>query len=90
MLKQFIYPQLKLPVKKTCQVCGKPLTEGKLDLSQIKGTHLFVVEAVPVYTCEYCDETWVPQEVLDGFRTRTSLRSVKHGGTKSQHRKAKT
>jgi len=76
------YVLIDAPLLKYCQVCGAPLKSKKIDLKQEKAHHVFIMEKVPAYICENCQEVWIPNIILDEFKNYVNLRGVKHGRKK--------
>lgn len=78
------YALIGAPVLKNCLICGSPLKPQKVTLKQEKFGHTFIMERVPVYVCENCEETWIPDIILREFKNYTNLRSVKYGRRKKE------
>lgn len=50
-----------------CQACGGELKPEKVNLEELEGGKLYLMENVPAMVCEECGEIWVPEPILKEF-----------------------
>ncbi len=50
-----------------CQACGGPLELEKVNLEDYQGGKLYMMEKVPAFVCQNCDEIWVPEPIMQEF-----------------------
>lgn len=50
-----------------CEACGGSLKLDKVNLEDYEGGKLYMMEGVPAYVCMECNETWVPEPIMEEF-----------------------
>lgn len=50
-----------------CEACGGELKPEKVNLEELEGGKLYLMENVPAMVCEECGEIWVPEPILKEF-----------------------
>ncbi|MFA4906144.1 MAG: type II toxin-antitoxin system MqsA family antitoxin [Candidatus Margulisiibacteriota bacterium] len=50
-----------------CEACGGDLKPEKVNLEELEGGKLYLMENVPAMVCEACGEIWVPEPILKEF-----------------------
>lgn len=50
-----------------CAACGGALELEKVNLEDYQGGKLYMMEGVPAFVCQECDEIWVPEPIMEEF-----------------------
>jgi len=75
-----------------CQACGGELVLEKVNLEDYQNGKLYMMESVPAYVCQECDEIWVPEPIMQEFEKMIETakrRSSATAGKKAKKKKEK-
>lgn len=61
------YKNLLGEAQEECEACGGHLELEKVNLEDYQGGKLYMMESVPAYVCQECDEIWVPEPLMAEF-----------------------
>jgi YgiT-type zinc finger domain-containing protein len=61
------YKDLLGEAEEECAACGGHLELEKVNLEDYQGGKLYMMEQVPAYVCQECNEIWVPEPIMAEF-----------------------
>ena len=61
------YKDLLGEAQEECAVCGGHLELEKVNLEDYQAGKLYMMESVPAYVCQECQEIWVPEPIMAEF-----------------------
>jgi YgiT-type zinc finger domain-containing protein len=61
------YKDLLGEAPEECEVCGGHLELEKVNLEDYQAGKLYMMESVPAYVCQECQEIWVPAAIMAEF-----------------------
>ena len=50
-----------------CEACGGSLDLEKVNLEDYQGGKLYMMENIPAFVCQDCNEIWVPEPIMNEF-----------------------
>jgi YgiT-type zinc finger domain-containing protein len=72
------YKDLLGEAQEECGACGGHLELEKVNLEDYQGGKLYMMESVPAYVCQECDEIWVPEPLMAEFEKM--IETAQHKG----------
>jgi len=72
------YKDLLGEAQEECAACGGRLELEKVNLEDYQGGKLYMMEGVPAYVCQECEEIWVPEPIMAEFEKM--IETAKHKG----------
>lgn len=72
------YKDLLGEAQEECGACGGHLELEKVNLEDYQDGKLYMMEGVPAYVCQECDEIWVPEPLMAEFEKM--IETAKHKG----------
>jgi YgiT-type zinc finger domain-containing protein len=81
------YKDLLGEAQEECAACGGPLELEKVNLEDYQGGKLYMMEGVPAYVCQECDEIWVPEPLMAEFEKMIATAQHKGEVTDKKARK---
>ncbi len=72
------YKDLLGEAQEECSACGGHLELEKVNLEDYQGGKLYMMEGVPAYVCQECEEIWVPEPIMAEFEKM--IETAKHKG----------
>ncbi|MDD5594341.1 MAG: YgiT-type zinc finger protein [Candidatus Margulisbacteria bacterium] len=70
------YKDLLGEAEEECAACGGHLELEKVNLEDYQEGKLYMMEGVPAYVCQDCDEIWVPEPIMAEFEKM--IETAKH------------
>jgi YgiT-type zinc finger domain-containing protein len=61
------YKDLLGEAQEECGACGGHLELEKVNLEDYQEGKLYMMEGIPAYVCQECDEIWVPEPIMAEF-----------------------
>ena len=72
------YKDLLGEAREECAVCGGHLELEKVNLEDYQEGKLYMMESVPAYVCQECQEIWVPEPIMAEFEKM--IATARHKG----------
>ena len=73
------YKDLLGEAQEECAVCGGHLELEKVNLEDYQEGKLYMMESVPAYVCQECQEIWVPEPIMAEFEKMIATAQHKVG-----------
>ncbi|OGB90838.1 hypothetical protein A2625_07345 [candidate division WOR-1 bacterium RIFCSPHIGHO2_01_FULL_53_15] len=81
------YKDLLGEAEEECAACGGRLELEKVNLEDYQGGKLYMMEQVPAYVCQECDEIWVPEPIMEEFEKM--IETAKRAGAHEKNEESK-
>lgn len=70
-----------------CKTCGGELKAEVINLEELWGEKLFLMEKVPAFICQDCGEIWVPEQFTKEFESMVTVTKRRKKGSKRKKSK---